>query len=286
MQDSLSTPSVCTRQPSTPVLKLRSYINHSENNFQTTPCRQFSQEVTPPHARAFCLGFTLLMAQSCVSYFFKSTKPKRVILSKMAEFAYVNGFSLTSELTVGWQAILPGNTGYSPDHQTDWTNTRIFLASISSLTSSSNSNLSSCPRPQGNSLWKTRNYKPTSSKISAPWIPCWPWKPGTNHSHSCLPSCPKLLSSFQHPIVSAPSSPFLFLFYPVTLYSYKDRNLAENKNIYLCVYIYKYMYIIVSTHSTSIFTCIITSLIFKFTHICMCMFILFPPLSLPIRNVC
>lgn len=171
-----------------------------------------------------------------MSYFFKSTKPKRVLLSKMAEFAYVNGFSLTSELTVGWQAILPGNTGYSPDHQTDWTNTRIFAASISSLTSSSNSNLSSCPRPQGNSLWKTRNYKPTSSKISAPWNPCWPWKPGTNHIHPCLPNRPKRLSSFQHPIVSAPSS-FLFLFYPVTLYSYKDRNLAENKNIYLCVYI-------------------------------------------------
>lgn len=187
------------------------------------------------------------MAQSCVSYFFKSTKPKRAILSKMAEFAYVNGFSLTSELTVGWQAILPGNTGYSPDHKTDWTNTRIFLASISSLTSSSNSNLSSCPRPQGNSLWKTRNYKPTSSKISAPWNPCWPWKPGTNHSHPCLPSRPKLLSSFQHPIVSAPSSPFLFLFYPVTLYSYKDRNLAENKNIYLCVYMQIHVYYSIHT---------------------------------------
>lgn len=214
-----------------------------------------------------------------MSYFFKSTKPKRVLLSKMAEFAYVNGFPLTSELTVGWQAILPGNTGYSPDHQTDWTNTRIFAASISSLTSSSNSNLSSCPRPQGNSLWKTRNYKPTSSKISAPWNPCWPWKPGTNHIHPCLPNCPKRALNtylpFNTPLYQLLLL-FCFSFTPLPSTVTKTETWQKIK-IYICVCIYKYMSIIVSTHSTSIFTYIITSLIFEFTHIWMCMFILCPP---------
>lgn len=182
------------------------------------------------------------MPQSHVSYFFKSTKPKRIVLSKMTESAYVNGFSLRSELRVDWQATIPGNTGYSPDHQTDWTNTRIFLASISSLTSSSNSNLSSCPRPQGSSLWKTCNYKPTSLKISAPWKPCRPWKPGKPATST--PASPTALNSylpFNTPLYQLLL--FCFSFTPILSTVTKTGTWQKIKiscyPLYICLSIYK-----------------------------------------------
>lgn len=218
------------------------------------------------------------MAQSRVSYFFKSTKPKRIVLSKMTESAYVNGFSLRSELRVGWQATIPGNTGYSPDHQTDWTNTHIFLASISSLTSSSNSNLSSCPRPQGSSLWKTCNYKPTSLKISAPWNPCWPWKPGKPATST--PASPTALNSylpFNTPLYQLLL--FCFSFTPLLSTVTKTETWQEIKISCYPLSVYIQIDVYYSTHPYhSIFTYMITSLIFKFNRICMCMFILFPSL--------
>lgn len=228
------------------------------------------------------------MAQSRVS-FFKSTKPKRVILSKMTEFAHRNGFSLTSELRVGWQATIPGNSGYSPEHQTDWTNTHIFLASISSLTSRSNSNLSSCPRPQGNSLWKTCNYKPTSLKISAPWNPCWPWKsgkPGTS-----TPASPTALNSYL-PFNTPLYQILLFCFsFTLLLSTVTKTETWQNIKIscyppYICAYIQMYVYFSIHTYHIHLYIYNNFSNIQIYPYMYVSIYLISPPLCLPIRNVC